>query len=199
MFIAHVQSEPIVFQSGTTSNYVSSYPNYNRSLSVSVALKAIAQVNQEIKVLGKHRWTNQTVAQGWEWKQSPLRTTPPHRNKELRLQPLSVDHSRCSLSFSCTASATRRFQIHRVWKIKLWKFLKPRFGPVSQKFVPVKITNHMVFCHVLRVVSFVYLYPHSTHHGPLCLCNGSWGNTGSGRLARRRGNVLPSIVHTHYR
>ena len=37
-----------------------------------------------------------------------------------------------------------------------------------------------------------------THHGPLSLCNGSWGHAGCGRLARRGCTVLTSIARAHW-
>ena len=100
------------------SNGTAISSNSNRSLSASSPLLAIAQANQEIEVLCKHRQMN---PHGWERKQSPPWTAwvwgnfipglaapvylfSPIRNKELRLPSLSADNSRHSLSFSCPDS-----------------------------------------------------------------------------------------------
>ena len=53
---------------------LSSCPNSNRDLSASVPLTATTQAIREIEVLCMNRLMNQTVVQGQEWKQLPLRT-----------------------------------------------------------------------------------------------------------------------------
>ena len=44
--------------------------------------------------------------------------------------------------------------IHRLRKLKPRKFLKSEFWPISQKFVPVKITNHTTVLEIIRYARF---------------------------------------------
>ena len=55
-------------------------------------------------------------------------------------------------------------QFHRSWKLKLQKFLKSEFWPISWKFVPVKITNHTVLVYTMYVFCDCWGEPKRTPH-----------------------------------
>jgi len=79
------------------ARFNSLYLATNRSMA---SVPLMAEAIQDIEMLHKRRYLDQTVAQGREWKQSFLRVfSSPHWNKELRLSSLSITLSK--YFFSC--------------------------------------------------------------------------------------------------
>ena len=96
------KTNELSFTPQPTYNYIVA----NRTVSVSVPLTAIAEALQEIKMLRRHRCTNQTAAEGRERKQTFTTNVlgtrvlfSLHWNKELNLPSLFVSDSRHLLSF----------------------------------------------------------------------------------------------------
>ena len=158
-----MHGERIMFESGTTSNYLAVLtPTLKACQRVCLwrlllmpigKLKCYISTDEQI---GRRCRAESGSNHLYEWPGYKNTLTvpayfflPPHTETKSQDCHLSVD-IRSALAIQ---EATVCISDSLTAKIEIWKFQKPGFVPVSQKnFAPTKITNHMAFFNVLRVV-----------------------------------------------